>query len=218
MRIYFGSITVKRLAVLITILLVVSLTFTNSFAAARDEQSDRPEKGQAAAKDGPTQTQKAISDANSPHDANAPAEPNAAEELPKELAEAMQHIDSEGRAETREWIRSETEDRTSLAKAVQEQVTTELNFLRQLAVEEGAVKTTNAIDLLLANRQKRFENILQRMEEEKTKDKEQGRTTRTRERTRDDDQRRLERERRLREREDRRTRDRQPARNPRTPD
>ena len=77
------------------------------------------------------------------------AEPNAAEKIPKDLAEAMRHIDKEGRTGAREWMRGEPEGRTNLAKTVQEQVTTELNFLRKFAVEEGAVKTTKAIDLLL---------------------------------------------------------------------
>lgn len=203
----------KRLAILITILLVVSLTFTNTFAAAKDEQSDKPEKSKAP-KGSPGQTKKALPDANSP------AEPNvvktAPEEIPEELAKAMQHIESEGRAETREWTRGEAEEKINLAKAVQRQVTTELNFLRKFAVEEGAVKTTKAIDLLLANRRQRFKGILERMEEQRQRDREQDRATRTRDRTRDEDQRRPDRERRRREREDRRTRDRQPERNPRT--
>ncbi len=203
----------KRLAILITILLVVSLTFTNSFAAAKVEQSGKPEKSKAP-EDSPKQIRKAVSDANSP------AEPNvvkaAPEEIPEELAKAMQRIESEGRAETREWTRGEAGNRINLAKTVQEQAATELNFLRQFAVEEGAVRTTKAIDLLLANRRQRFKGILERMEEQRQRDREQDRATRTRDRTRDEDQRRPDRERRRREREDRRTRDRQPERNPRT--
>lgn len=203
----------KRLVILITILLVVSLTFTNSFAAASHEQSDKPEKSRPS-KNSPEQIQKTTPDANSP------AEPNAvktvAEEIPEELAEAMRRIESEGRAETREWMRGEAGNRINLAKTVQEQVTTELNFLRQFAVEEGAVKTTKAIDLLLANRQQRLERILERMEEQKQRDSEQDKPTRTRDRTRDEDQRRPDRERRRREREDRRPRDRQQERNPGT--
>ena len=62
----------KRLVIPIAILLVVSLAFTNTFAAAKVEQSDKPEKSRAP-KNGPTQTLKTAPDANSP------AEPNAAE-------------------------------------------------------------------------------------------------------------------------------------------
>lgn len=203
----------KRLVILITILLVVSLTFTNSVAAARDEQSDRSEKSRPH-KGSPKQIQKTTPDANSPAKPNAVK--TAAEEIPEELAEAMRRIESEGRAETRERMRGEPEDRINLAKTVQKQIITELNFLRQFAVEEGAVKTTKAIDLLLANRQQRFERILERMEEQKQRDREQDRPTRTRDRTRDEDQRRPDRERRRREREDRHTRDRQQERNPGT--
>ena len=209
----FGVLIVKRLAISITILLVVSLVFANTFAAARDEQSDRSEKSRPS-KNSPKQIQKTTPDANSPAEPNAVK--TAIEEIPEELAEAMQHIERQGRTETREWMRGEAGNRINLAKTVQEQATTELNLLRQFAVEEGAVKTTKAIDLLLANRQQRLERILERMEEQRKRDREQDRPTRTRERTRDEDQRRPDRERRRREREDRRPRDRQQERNPRT--
>ena len=64
-------------------------------------------------------------------------------------------------------MRSTVENRLNLAKAVQRQVVSELDFIRELAVEEGAVKTTEAIDRLLTSREKRFEKVINTMEEEK---------------------------------------------------
>ena len=51
-----------------------------------------------------------------------------------------------------------------MVKAVQKQVMAEFNFLRELAVEEGAEKTAAAIDGLIADREKRFEGITKKME------------------------------------------------------
>jgi hypothetical protein len=51
-----------------------------------------------------------------------------------------------------------------LVKAVQKQVAAEFDFLRELAVEEGAEKTVAAIDGLIADREKRFEEINKKIE------------------------------------------------------
>ena len=67
--------------------------------------------------------------------------------------------------------RNRVEDRISLEKAVQEQGKAELNFLRELAVEEGAVKTTEVIDRLLASRDKQLEQIVRKMEERASRER-----------------------------------------------
>ena len=61
--------------------------------------------------------------------------------------------------------RRTVEDRVSLEKAVQEQGKAELNFLRELAVKEGAVKTTEVIDRLLASKDEQLEQIVGKIEE-----------------------------------------------------
>jgi len=61
--------------------------------------------------------------------------------------------------------RRTVEDRASLEKAVQEQGKAELNFLRELAVKEGAVKTTEVIDRLLASKDEQLEQIVGKIEE-----------------------------------------------------
>lgn len=149
-------------------------------------------------------------------DTNAVAEPNAAKVKPKwfeEISGLLESVDKESRGEIREWLRGRIEDRMSLAEAVQKQIVVELNMVRGLAVEEGAVKTTEAIDRLLAKRTERFEQVMKRMREAREKmrlgereergERGRTRTPRSRERGNDLDQKRPERERRTRDRSDR---------------
>ena len=140
-----------------------------------------------------------VADVNAVADVNVAAEPNAAKaEWIEELEKALERVKREGEKEIRAWLRGEIENKPRLAEAVQEQVAAELNFIREFAVEEGAVKTTEAVDRLLAGRNERFEEITKRMEEE-----------RRRERLREREERRgRDREQRRRDREDRRTRER----------
>lgn len=97
------------------------------------------------------------------------ADPNAIRAKIEEfegLDEALEQINKEGKGETREWTRR-TEDKLELALAVQKQITAEFNFLRELAVEEGAVKTTAAIDGMLLDRQERFKDVIEKFEKER---------------------------------------------------
>ncbi len=65
-----------------------------------------------------------------------------------------------------EWLKTGVENRISLANAVQEPIKADLIYIRKFAVEEGAKKTTAAIDGLLLSRQKRMERLVQKMEEQ----------------------------------------------------
>ncbi len=93
--------------------------------------------------------------------------------------------------------RSTVEDRVSLEKAVQEQSKAELNFLRALAVEEGAVKTTEVIDRLLASKDEQLEQIVGKIEERASR--ERSRRSGDSEQRRRDLQERVERRRQDRE-------------------
>lgn len=119
------------------------------------------------------------------------------------LNEALEQIDTESKGEIREWTRR-TEDRLNLALAVQKQITAEFNFLRELAVEEGAVKTAAAIDGMLLDRQERFKDVIEKF----GKERERLRRLSEREERRSRDQERSrERRERTRERVDRNRRD-----------
>jgi hypothetical protein len=123
-------------------------------------------------------------------DANSVTDPNKPAYMMFEgLEEALKRVNKESRKETREWTRSTAEDKTSLVKAVQKQVMAEFNFLRELAVEEGAEKTAAAIDGLIADREKRFEEITQKMEAAMKRNR-RGRDRETRRRSREDRSRR----------------------------
>ncbi len=153
----------KLLAISMLILLMVSFILVPAFAQPPGGQLPPWLKTQKQAPEKEAK-RKPIKDANSA-DANSVTDPNKPAYMMFEgLEEAMKRVNKESRKETREWTRSTAEDKTSLVKAVQKQVMAEFNFLRELAVEEGAEKTAAAIDGLIADREKRFEEITQKME------------------------------------------------------
>jgi len=75
------------------------------------------------------------------------------------LEKALDEIDSKSRLEKGAWLQSKIDNRTSLARAIEEQVKGELTFVRKIAVEEKAEKTTKAIDDVLSKRQQRYERV-----------------------------------------------------------
>lgn len=135
------------------------------------------------------QERKPAEDANATADANAVTganEPNAAQpayKMYEGLEEALEDVNRSGQTEIREWGRGDVANKINLAKDVQEQAAAELNFIREIAVEEGAAKTTAAIDGLLACREKRYEEINEKLEETRRRQRarEERRDTRSRE-------------------------------------
>ena len=118
-------------------------------------------------------------------DANAAVEPNAEDPQAKmleDIEKAFGNLKRGSQKEERGWVQLKAEKKMQLAKAVQEQLLAELDVLREIAVEEEAVKTTAAIDMLIADRQGRFEKVLERMkaEDEKMQRREQLRNKRER--------------------------------------
>jgi len=158
---------VKTLVISMLILLIAFFSLIPAFgqpAGARPaqpgEQKEEPVK---------QPEHERTTDVNSTTDANSTADPNAVRAKIEEfegLGEALEQIDREGRNGIREWTRR-TEDRLDLSLAVQEQITAELNLLRELAVEEGAVKTTAVIDGVLLDRQERFKGVIEKLEKER---------------------------------------------------
>lgn len=155
----------KLLAISMSILLILMVSFILMPAFAQPPGYGPP-SWLKTQKQAPVEKaeRKPIKDANSA-DANSVTDPNKPAYMMFEgLEEALKRVDQESRREIREWTRSTTEDKINLAKVVQKQVMAEFNFLRELAVEEGAEKTAAAIDGLIADREKRFEEITQKME------------------------------------------------------
>jgi len=82
------------------------------------------------------------------------------------LEKALTQVDGRSRFEVREWLQTRVDNRIKLATAVEMQVKIEISFIRKVAVEEKAKKTTKAIDDLLPDRQERLKTLVKTMEEE----------------------------------------------------
>lgn len=80
-------------------------------------------------------------------------------------ADAAEPLDPETEALLRAWTGATLDNRTSLARSVHGQIWTEMAAVREVAVEEGAKKTTVAIDGLLLSRQERLAQRMEKMEE-----------------------------------------------------
>jgi glutaredoxin 2 len=154
-----------------SILLVAFFSFTPAFAQPQDanqvqpvEQKEEPVKEPEPKKTADANT---VTDVNTVADANAITDPNAVRAKIGEfegLAEALEKINAEGGIEINEWTRGRLDDRLDLALAMKKQITAELQFLRELAVKEGAVQTTAAIDGILLSRQERFRSVIEELE------------------------------------------------------
>jgi len=142
---------------------------------------------------GPGRSFEGIGDVNmTGADANIPKEPNAEDlqaKMLEDIEKAFEELKRGSQKEERGWLQLKAEKKTELVKAVQKQLLDELNVLREIAVEEEAVKTTAAIDKLLGDRQERFKKVLKRMdvENEKMQRKEHLRNKRERDRDRERD-------------------------------
>lgn len=185
----------KTSVISMLILLIAFFSFIPTFGQPRRDVAPQP-RGQKE------QPAKELERKNTA-DANASADPNAVRakiEKFEGLDKALEQIDKESRGEIREWTRSRAGDKLNLALAVQEQITTEFNFLRELAVEEGAEKTTAAIDGMLLDRQERFKDVIERLERERERLRRRSEREERRDRDREQRSRERSRERPIRNR------------------
>ena len=159
----------KRLIISILILSVISLSFVTALADTEDKKSQHKQEVVQVKNTGHKQTA----------DVNNISEPNKtkADKL-DETSKSLTRLEQESKKEIREWMNRRVENRIALAKAVQKQVDAELKFLRKIAVEEGAEKTVQAIDQLLAARNKRFEKVIKKMQAEQKSDRMKAREER----------------------------------------
>lgn len=176
-------------------------TVANATASKTGKVGDANATDSSREARGPGRSFEGVGDVNmTGADANIPREPNAEDLMLKDIEKAFGELKRGSQKEERGWLQLKAEKKTELVKAVQKQLLDELNVLREIAVEEKAVKTTAAIDKLLGDRQEQFKKVLKRMdvENEKMQRKEQMRERRGRERDRDRDR---DRERRPRRRD-----------------
>ena len=185
----------KKVILLVSILCVGYFAFPKNIVAA---DANSPADVNDIEKPGKTADANSINEPVKAADYNEAADVNAVEDSNRilgELKNDLTDIDRDGQKEIKEWTREGGEKRTTasavlenkiaIAKSAQEQVIKELNFLKTVAVGEGAKKTAAAIDALLADRKVRFEKMIAQMKEEasrlKEREKSQIRTPRTRE-------------------------------------
>ena len=80
-----------------------------------------------------------------------------------------EQLDPQTQEQIRLWSQATPDNKLDLAKAIQPQIQSEIGYIRTIAVEEQAKKTTAAIDGLLLARKERFDVLVIKMEEEKRK-------------------------------------------------
>ena len=185
----------KKVILLVSILCVGYFAFPKNVVAA---DANSPADVNDIKKPGKTADANSINSPVKAADSNEAADVNAVEDSNRilgELKKDLTDIDKDGQKEIKEWTREGGEKRTTasavlenkiaIAKSAQEQVIKELDFLKTVAIGEGAKKTAAAIEALLADRKVRFEKMIAQMKEEasrlKEKEKSQLRTPRTRE-------------------------------------
>lgn len=170
----------KALVISMLILLIAFFSLISAFGQPPEARPAQPmEQEEKPAKEPERKTKtadansvadaNAVADANTVTDANAAADPNAVRAKIEEfegLGEALEQIDTKSGNEISEWTRGRLDDRLDLALAMQKQITAEFKFLRELAIKEGAVKTTAAIDGILLDRQERFKDVIEKLEKE----------------------------------------------------
>jgi hypothetical protein len=186
---------VKALVISMSILLVAFFSFTPAFGQPPEDRSPQPQlkeqKEEPVKKPEHKKTADAntVTDVNTVADANAITDPNAVRAKIKEfegLGEALEQIDTKSGNEISEWTRGRLDDRFDLVLAMKKQITAEFKFLRELAIKEGAVQTTAAIDGILLDRQERFKGVIEELgkkserlrrlseRDERRKEREQG--------------------------------------------
>ncbi len=105
-----------------------------------------------------------------------PADPNEIKNRIKTyegMEKALEEIDGKSRTEKGAWLQRRIDNRTGLSRLVEEQVKLEMAFVRNIAVEEKAEKTTKAIDGTVSGRDNlceraRKELLVQRRDQQDT--------------------------------------------------
>ncbi|MHC4665608.1 MAG: hypothetical protein ACYS9T_06580 [Planctomycetota bacterium] len=170
------------------------LILTQSFAAGEGQEYEPAKKGRVVKRvDVQAKKDKALAFLGD--DLEFMADPNAIKARLKKfegLESVLEEVNKESRNEVREWTRGirkkiridedELDDRRDLLEEALEQVLKELVFIRKIAVEEGAGKTTAAVEAVLLARRERYKKIYDQMEEAETRMDEMGREERVKRR------------------------------------
>jgi len=101
-----------------------------------------------------------------------------------DLEKTLDEVAGKSKNEMFQWQQKKYDNRTTLVRAVQKQFDEEIGFIRKVAVEENAKKTTEAIDSLVSRRNERFKMVSKELLQQKIALKQtQSISTRSRGRT-----------------------------------
>ncbi|MDD5064643.1 MAG: hypothetical protein PHQ35_07810 [Phycisphaerae bacterium] len=163
----------KTLVISISVLLIVSFSIIPAFGQT-EEQSAQPKEAPMKEPEIKKTTDAnkvtaTAADKSKAADVNEIADPNAVRtEIAKYsgLDKALEKINKKSNDEIKEWTKGKLDERLDLVLAVRKQIAEEFNFLKELAVKEGAVKTAAAIDGILLDRQERLKDVTEELEKE----------------------------------------------------
>ncbi len=176
----------KRLAVTVLIISVVIFCLETTFSKA-ENKNGKPATKAASGRTKPVNDTNAVADANKVVDSNQPGgEPNEVDEVEKGFLEASKAADKE----YQEVMRQSTENRVKMMTVMQDQTVSELEFIRNLAVQEGAAKTVIAIDLAIDKRKARYDEMIQNIKERQEREAQRAERETKREHRTDRDQQR----------------------------
>jgi hypothetical protein len=158
---------VKRLLVSIILLSIGFLVLSQVFAADLSDRRETETRSRSAKNGRISRARNGEEENSLIADLEFLADPNAVKTRLKEyegLEKDLEKVSKASTKEMREWGQGLVEERTDLAEAASKQAVDELVFLRQIAVEEGALKTAAAIDGLLLDRQERYGRVSRKIE------------------------------------------------------
>jgi Ankyrin repeats (3 copies)/Ankyrin repeat len=114
-----------------------------------------------------------------PYGTETPGTPYEAQGAAPERSRPQDQQDQQTQDEIRQWTQATADKKDDLAKSVHEQIMGELSSIRVVAVEEKAKKTVATIDGVLLARQQRFDQVVQKMQEEEKALQQQAQNPRT---------------------------------------
>ncbi|MHC4324476.1 MAG: ankyrin repeat domain-containing protein [Planctomycetota bacterium] len=89
--------------------------------------------------------------------------------IPANPGRPPEQLDQQTQEQIRLWVQATPDKKLELARTIHPQIRAEITFIRTIAVEEKAKKTTAAIDGLLLARKERFDGLVVKMEQEQLK-------------------------------------------------
>jgi hypothetical protein len=159
----------KRLVISLSVLLFASFGLMTVFAQVPVSPARLMPEPNRPAVDADVDPNEATTAPEPETVADVLADPNkieAAIQAFEGLQKDLDDLNKKSGDDARQWLQKEAGNKMPLAKNVHERIMAELMFVRKLAVGEKAEKTTAAIDGLLLNRQRQFDELNEKFKEE----------------------------------------------------